>query len=113
VAWLFRAVRNAAISAGRSRRRRERHEQRAAEKAAGWFEADVGARLDAATAEGLLNRLPTPEREVIIAHLWGGLTFEEVGALVGVSSSSAHRLFVKGLEALRRQLGEVHVDPRE
>ena len=39
------------------------------------------------------------QREVIVAQLWGGLTFEQVGELMGSSSSTAHRLYQAGLNA--------------
>jgi RNA polymerase sigma factor (sigma-70 family) len=107
-AWLYRVVRNVAISAGRSRQRRQHHEHRAA--ATEWFEADAGEKIDSDRAAELLARLPSPERDIIIAHVWGGLTFEEVAESLDLSSSTAHRLFVKGLEELRRQLGESHAN---
>ena len=55
-----------------------------------------------------MQQLPLEEREVMIAHLWGGLTFEEIADVMSTSSSSAHRLYSKGLTALRVLLGEVH-----
>src|SRR5437773_1965365 len=41
----------------------------------------------------------------VVAHLWGGLTFEEVAQLAGCSSSTAHRWYLAGLAALRERLG--------
>lgn len=108
-AWLYRVVRNAAISAGRAKERRRRHEGRVGHPGPPWFVQDLASRLDSATATNLLEHLPVAEREVIIAHLWGGLTFVEIADLMGSSSSTAHRLFVKGLDELRRKMGEVHV----
>ncbi|MFO0948333.1 MAG: hypothetical protein U1D30_20830 [Planctomycetota bacterium] len=43
---------------------------------------------------------------MVVAHLWGGLSFQEVGDLVGCSSSAAHRRYVAGIAALKEQLGE-------
>lgn len=108
-AWLFRAVRNGAINAGIARRRRSRYEAEAAAKAPAWFEVDPSARRSAAvdpeSAQAALESLPVEQREVIVAHLWGGLTFEQVAALAGTSASSAHRLYHAGLVALRERLG--------
>lgn len=103
-AWLFRVVRNAALSAGRAERRRRRHEAVAASRAPTWFVPTEGTGLDAEAATEALRSLPDEWREVIVAHLWGGLTFEEVGALAGCSSSTAHRRYLAGLEALRARL---------
>jgi RNA polymerase sigma-70 factor (ECF subfamily) len=51
-----------------------------------------------------LQGLPAEQREVIVAHLWGGLTFEQIAGLVGASSSTAHRWYLAGLAALRDRL---------
>jgi DNA-directed RNA polymerase specialized sigma24 family protein len=48
--------------------------------------------------------LPLEQRETLVAHLWGGLTFEQIGELTGVSSSTAHRRYLAGLSALRERL---------
>lgn len=103
-AWLFRAVRNRAISAGRSATRRRRHESAAAEQRQPWFVMHNGQALDATAAADGLRSLPIEEREVIVAHLWGGLSFEQVAQVVGCSSSTAHRRYLAGLETLRERL---------
>jgi len=41
---------------------------------------------------------------VVVAHLWGGLTFEEVGRLMGCSDSAAQRRYLAALSALRERL---------
>lgn len=107
-AWLFRVVRNGAVSAARARRRRERHETHAASQAPGWFTPTEGEGLDAEAATRALEALPLEEREIIVAHLWGGLSFEEVASLTGTSSSTAHRRYAAGLSALRERL-KAHV----
>jgi RNA polymerase sigma-70 factor (ECF subfamily) len=106
VAWIFRVVRNGALSAARSDRRRRHHESQAASQAAPWLEAGDHSGLDAEAATSALQALPLEQREVIVAHLWGGLTFEQIGELAGCSSSTAHRWFLAGLASLREKLGE-------
>lgn len=105
VAWLYRVVRNAALSAARSARRRQRHEQTAAEQAAVWFVPSSAAGVEAEEVTAALQAVPVEQREVIVAHLWGGRTFEEIAAFTGTSASSAHRLYSAGLTALRERLG--------
>jgi RNA polymerase sigma-70 factor (ECF subfamily) len=104
VSWLFRVVRNGAISAARSERRRRHHESVAASRTPAWLTAPADAALDAEFVAESLRELPQSQREVIIAHLWGGLTFEQIGETIGCSSSSAHRFYVAGLSALRERL---------
>jgi len=102
--WLYRVVRNGALSAARSARRRQHHETAAAERQAPWFAPDESGRLDAGEAAAALEKLPPEQREVIVAHLWGGLTFEQIAELMSCSSSSAHRWYGAGLAALRERL---------
>jgi RNA polymerase sigma factor (sigma-70 family) len=102
--WLYRVVRNGAISAARSARRRQAHESAAAQAAESWFEPVEDVRIDAAVAASCLESLPLEQREVIVARLWGGLSFQEIGDLVGTSSSSAHRWYEAGVGTLRERL---------
>lgn len=104
IGWLYCAVRRGAISAGRAENRRQRHESAAA-RAVEWFEPAVGDALDARAASEALKALPLEQREVLVARLWGGLNFVEIGELVGCSSSAAHRRYAAGLAALRERLG--------
>ncbi len=104
-AWLFRTVRNAAISASRASRRRRRHESRAARNHATWFHASPDDLVDARAATEALESLTSENREVIVARLWGGLTFEEIATLVGCSSSAAHRRYTSGMSELKERLG--------
>jgi RNA polymerase sigma-70 factor (ECF subfamily) len=104
VAWLYRVVRNGAIAAGRSEQRRRRHEREAAELTDSWFLPAEGTGLDAQAATEALNALPMEQREVLLAHLWGALTFEQIGEVVAVSASTAHRRYLEGLAALRERL---------
>jgi len=105
--WLFRVVRNSAISAARAERRRRLRERDVAARSAPWFLADPAQELDAAVLHQALAALPADQREVIVAHVWGGLTFEQVSALAGCSTSMAYRRYTAGLETLRGRLGEV------
>jgi RNA polymerase sigma factor (sigma-70 family) len=103
VAWLYRVVRNGAISAGRSERRRQHHEALAAAQTP-WFSSGENSTLDGATITVALGGLPLEQRETIVAHLWGGLTFEQIGELTDCSATTAHRRYVAGLSELRTRL---------
>lgn len=101
VAWLYLAVRRRAISAGRAQTRRRQHESAAARSA---FELKEAGGLGAIEATEALAELPLEEREILVAHIWGGLSFREIAELVGSSSSAVHRQYVAGLEVLRERL---------
>jgi len=102
-AWLYRVVRNAAMDAAKTSRRRKKREAAAA-RPEPWFAQDQAGGLDAKQAIVALQALPIDEREAIVAHLWGGLSFEQIGAVADCSASTAFRRFSKGIEQLRKTL---------
>ena len=103
VAWLYRVVRNEAINRLRAEKRRQKHETQAGLLHPGWFlPGDEGA--DGQAVAKALERLPEEEREIIVMHLWGGLSFVEIAAVVGSTSSSVHRWYAEGLARLRERL---------
>lgn len=108
VPWLYTVVRNCAISTSRSARRRRDREARAAGMRPKWFVPQDGAALDADAAVAALKTLPAEQRRVVVARIWGGLTFEEIGDVMDCGSSTAHRRYVCALETLREKLGIDH-----
>ncbi len=105
VGWLYRVVRNGAISAARRSTRRSRREAAIAPRGEPWFTSSQGDRLDAAKAAEALKQLPIEQRETIVARLWGGLSYQQIAELTGSSTSSTHRWYQAGLSALRERLG--------
>jgi RNA polymerase sigma-70 factor (ECF subfamily) len=103
---LYRVVRNAAISQARAARRRQTHETRAAERAVAWFiPPDDPTGLDVARVTAVLAELPVEQREPFVAHLWGGLTFEQIAELADSSAATVYRRYAAGLAAIRERLG--------
>jgi RNA polymerase sigma-70 factor (ECF subfamily) len=100
--WLYAVVRNGALAAGRGEARRRRRQDRVSASEA-WFAA-AEDHLDGQEATRLLAELPLEQREVVVARIWGGLTFEEVARLVGCALPTAHRRYQAGLAALRERL---------
>jgi RNA polymerase sigma-70 factor (ECF subfamily) len=100
--WLYHVVRTGALATARSAVRRRRREA-AASTPEGWL-TSVEDRLDAAAAAQALAGLPLEFREVMVARLWGGLTFDEVARLIGCSLPTAHRRYQAGLTKLRKRL---------
>jgi len=105
VGWLYRVVRNGALSVSRASGRRTKREAAAAHAVEPWFEPREGERLDAAEATRALECLPIEQRETIVARLWGGLSFDQIAALTGSPKSTVHRWYERGLAALRERLG--------
>ncbi len=104
VAWLFRVVRNRAICMKRSADRRMRHELAASDARPAWFTAKRDGPIDTEALGDALRTLSEQHREVIVARIWGGLSFEQIAEIVGTSRSSAHRHYEAGLIILRKRL---------
>ena len=52
--------------------------------------------MNAPAATAALAELSDDEREVIVAHIWGGLTFAQIAEVTGLPSSTAHRRYEAG-----------------
>jgi RNA polymerase sigma-70 factor (ECF subfamily) len=104
-AWLYRVVRNEALMVSRTSRRRRQCEARAADSNGDWFQSSAEDAIDAKAAAEAIAALPDRQREIVTARLWGILTFREIGDLLAISESAAHRGYHEALEVLRKQIG--------
>lgn len=101
--YAFQCVRNAAIDM----RRRDGREERAP---AGFIfdprdpGEQAGDREFCERAAAMLLDLSDGEREVIVGHLYAGLTFREIAEIRGDSANTVASWYRRGLEKLRRQL---------
>ncbi len=105
--WLFTIARNVALDHLRSApRRRERADgdEHASAVAVPAREADP--RLNDAVRAALFA-LPVDQRDVVTLHWLGGLSFPEVGTVVGASHEAVRARATRAYEALRHHLGEL------
>jgi RNA polymerase sigma-70 factor (ECF subfamily) len=100
--WLFRCVRNAAISAWRSNRRREKREQSV--EAAAWFVPRPEDRIDARLAQEALTKLPDRQREIVTLRIFSGLTLAEIRDVTGLPISTIHEQYRAALKDMRQIL---------
>jgi|SRR5579863_9122234 len=103
-AWLYRTVRNEAISQWRSTRRRERRERSAARDEP-LFEAAPGEWIDAQAAAEAMQLLPAQSREIIVLRIWGQLKLAEIAQITGTPLSSVFHQYQQGLAEIRKRLG--------
>lgn len=103
-AWLFRVVRNRAISRARANQRRRRHETQATIRRPLLATHSGEPEISVSELEAALAQLDDALREVVVARVWGGLGFEKIAELIGASVSTAHRRYEAGLLALRERL---------
>lgn len=117
VAWLYGTVRRLALCSARTARRRQQREHRAAAMRQAWIapiETGDQIGLDVARLMRSVDQLPPELREAVVARIWSGLSFEEIGCLAGVSSSTAHRRYCRALRALRAAMnGRLLTDEAE
>jgi len=103
-AWMYRAVRNAAIDAARATDRRRRREQSIAQTRREWFDPQPDALLDAQAAEESLRRLSPEHREVVVLRIWGDLGFAEIAQIMQLGVSTVHERYKAALGQLRSAL---------
>lgn len=113
VAWLYKTVRRRAMNVARAEQRRTKHHRQASEERASWFlptEATLDEPLD---VEPLLAQLPQLEREIVVARIWGELSFEQIAHLVDRSTSAVHRRYQRALVELGAMMSEPSADSRQ
>lgn len=94
IAWLMTVIRNASNNQARSRKR-EQYRQQLAFSMKDSFADSSFPETDELIRE--LERLDREHREIIVAKIWGELSFEEIAVLCDSSRSSVHRKYKEGL----------------
>ena len=105
LAYLCRAVRNTALNHRRTWRR-----ETTLDEEARWLEAPAGLEESAMAIERSMNLLPVEQREVVVLHVWGGLTFAEIADTLSISANTAASRYRYALGKLRdvlKPLGEM------
>lgn len=100
-AWLFGATRKRALQWARQEARLARRQKTASRPEAITTPPEADARLDAETA---LRLLGTEAREIVVARLWGELSFDEVGKLMGLSAATVWRRYEEAMELMKSRL---------
>lgn len=106
-ALVVTSLRRAALDLARQSDRRVRREQAVAADAdlAGWFEPPADERH--AFLAKAVQALPEEQRQVVVLHQWGGLTFDQVGEQLEISPNTAASRWRYALQNLRKTLGPV------
>jgi RNA polymerase sigma-70 factor (ECF subfamily) len=95
-AYLFACVRNAVLNDAKVQDRTMRLDVNSA-----WFSPPGRDYAGEQNLRRALGKLPDDQREVIVLHVWGELTFSEIAALLGVSSNTAASRYRYALAKLR------------
>jgi len=108
--YLFRAVRNEALNALRSRRLAARtlpalFEEGGEDPRAAAETAERGRQV-----EKVLMRISAEEREAVVLKIWGDLSIPEAAAVSGVTEKTFEHRYYRGLAALKEKLGGLDHD---
>ena len=95
-AYLFACVRNAVLNDAKVQDRNIPLDIESA-----WFSPPERDYAGEQNLRRALGDLPEDQREVIVLHVWGELTFSEIGELLGVSSNTAASRYRYALAKLR------------
>ena len=94
--YLFRAVHNAALNLLRSE---SKHIELADIEP--WFEAPEHDRTARITLTTELMRIQQEQRQVLVLHLWGGLSFDEIATMLAIPANTAASRYRYALQKLR------------
>jgi RNA polymerase sigma-70 factor (ECF subfamily) len=106
VAWLYTTVRNLSNNELRAQHRRKRREFDVQTEKGLFDLPDTEQKEDAEQLIRELESLDLEYREISVAKIWGGLTFDEIAVMVGTSRSGVHRRYQEGLRRLVEKLGD-------
>jgi RNA polymerase sigma-70 factor (ECF subfamily) len=99
-AYLFACVRNAVLNDARVQNRSISLGSDPDTEPA-WFSPPERDYADEQNLRRALGELPEDQREVIVMHVWGELTFSEIGELLGVSSNTVASRYRYAMAKLR------------
>jgi RNA polymerase sigma-70 factor (ECF subfamily) len=98
-AYVYRAVRNAALNA-----RRSGQKNAPLDVSSSVFELHDGNREAALALQHALAELPEEQREVVVMRVWSGMTLEEVAAATAAPINTVASRYRYALEKLRERL---------
>jgi RNA polymerase sigma-70 factor (ECF subfamily) len=106
-AWLYKVVRHIALNSLRSTTRRRRYES-SPNVHPSTNPSDPALTLEQLDRDEFLKtqlqQLPQRDRELIVARIWGELTWQEIGELTESSKSTAERKYNAALQQFKSLL---------
>jgi RNA polymerase sigma factor (sigma-70 family) len=105
-AWLFRTVRNEALTRLRRRECHARRHRLLSAEQASWFESQPEDLVDARRAQEILMTLPAERREVVLLRIWGQLSLKQIGRIVGSPLTTVQSRYKAALAAIKERMQE-------
>jgi RNA polymerase sigma-70 factor (ECF subfamily) len=109
-AWLYTTTRRKAQNIARAEFRHRNHLEQMIQESTSdraseyWLESNTSKGVAASEVLDGLDSLKPDQREMIIAKVWGELTFEELAELMNCSPASAYRRYVAALADLKHSV---------
>lgn len=103
IGWLYRASRNLAINEQKQQRRREKRHRAIARPER--QPCSVWQSTEAAELADRLGMLSEDARQVVVARIWGGFSFEEIAGMLQKSRATVWRHYQSALDELRTLYG--------
>ncbi len=101
--WLYTVTRNLAINHQVTEKRRAARQREVARREAS--ESNISLNIEVDELLKRLDKLPDAMREIVVARIWGGFNFDEIGTMVGVSKASAWRSYKSAIKKLQELYG--------
>ena len=98
-AYLFACVRNAVLNDAKNQ-----HQDMPLDVDSAWFSPPDRDYAGEQNLRRAIGELPDDQREVIVLHVWGELTFLEIADLLGVSSNTVASRYRYALGKLRASM---------
>lgn len=110
MAWMVIVMRNQFRQWHRGKGRRRDRESIVAPP--NWFgpTSDVETKLDGEVITEALQQCDSPDREIVVMHLWGEMSFDSIAKVVGTSRATAHRIFQHQMNELKQRFNPAAQD---
>jgi RNA polymerase sigma-70 factor (ECF subfamily) len=97
--YLFRAVRNAALNV-----MRQESKDVDVTDIEPWFEAPPQDHAANVTLKSVLMQISVEQRQVLVMHIWGGLSFEEIGRVLDIPANTSASRYRYAIQRLRDRM---------
>ena len=97
-AWLFQVSRRLALNELKATQRRRQREQISNDLRQ---TDNSSSTLDSEALRATLEQLSPQDRQIVVARIWGELTFEEIAAVVELPKATVWRMYQSAIEQLR------------
>lgn len=97
-AWLFQVSRRLALNELKANQRRRQREQIATDLR----QTDNSAStMDLEALRATLEQLSPQDRQIVVARIWGALTFDQIAATVELPKATVWRMYTSAIQQLR------------